>query len=175
MKRPLLISLLSLFAPFAQAEPTAESLEAAKVLTQTLGLDKQNEAGMATMAPMIENLAKRLQLNEEESNELREAYKQWFTQDLDQTKLREAVTKLYAEKFTAEELKELNQFYLSPIGQKTVKSMPEIMQRSAALGMEEAQSKQALLQARLQPFLEKHASKLQQPAPGPAPAPAPGQ
>jgi len=179
IKRPLLFLLLSASAVFAQAEPSAEAITAAKELTQTLGLEKQNEAGLATMAPMVENLAKRLQLNEAETVELRESYKQWFTQDLDQAKLRDEVTKLYAQTFTIAELKELNQFYLSPIGQKTVKAMPEIMQKSAMLGMQEAQSKQALLQERLKPFIEKHSSKLQQLAPGqgpaPAPAPAPGQ
>lgn len=175
MKRPLLLLLLSASAIFAQAEPSAEALNAAKELTKTLGLDKQHEAGLATMTPMIENLAKRLQLDEKEANQLRETYREWFTKDLDQVKLREEVTKLYAQTFSAGELKQLNDFYLSPIGQKTVKAMPEIMQKSAALGMQEAQSKQALLQARLQPFIQ----KAQQQAPGqppvPSPAPAPGQ
>lgn len=179
MKRPLLLLLLSVSAAFAQAEPSAEALNAARELTKTLGLEKQHEAGLSTMTPMIEGLAKRLQLDEKESNELREAYKEWFTKDLDQTKLREEVTKLYAQTFTVAELKELNGFYLSPIGQKTVKAMPEIMQKSAVLGMQEAQSKQALLQARLQPFIEKSAAKQRPPVPGqgpaPVPAPAPGQ
>ena len=179
MKRPLLLLLLSFSAAFAQAEPSPEALNAAKELTKALGLEKQHEAGLATMTPMIEGLAKRLQLDEKESDELREAYKEWFTKDLDLTKLREEVTKLYAQTFTVEELKELNGFYLSPIGQKTVKAMPEIMQKSAMLGMQEAQNKQPLLQARLQPFLEKGAAKPQPPAPGqgpaPLPTPAPGQ
>ncbi|RYD36867.1 MAG: DUF2059 domain-containing protein [Verrucomicrobiaceae bacterium] len=178
MKRPLLLLLISASAIFAQeAEPSAEALTAARELTKTLGLEKQNESGLATMAPMIENLAKRLQLDEKDSNALRETYKEWYTKDLDQAKLREEVTKLYALNFTTAELKEINEFYLSPIGAKMVNAMPEIMQKSAALGMQEAQSKQALLQARLQPFIQKNAARLQQPAPGqtPAPAPAPGQ
>ncbi len=175
MKRPLLLLLLSASAIFAQAEPSAEALNAAKELTKTLGLDKQHEAGLATMTPMIENLAKRLQLDEKEANQLRETYREWFTKDLDQVKLREEVTKLYAQTFSAEELKQLNDFYLSPIGQKTVKAMPEIMQKSAALGMQEAQSKQALLQARLQPFIQKAQQQAPGQPPAPSPAPAPGQ
>ncbi len=177
MKRPLLLLLLSATAIFAQAEPSAEALAAAKELTKTLGLEKQHEAGLATMTPMIENLAKRLQLDEKESNELRETYREWFTKDLDQVKLRDEVTKLYAQSFTVEELKEINKFYLSPVGQKTVKAMPEIMQKSAALGMQEAQSKQALLQTRLQPFIQKAQAQQQAPGqpPAPTPAPAPGQ
>lgn len=174
MRRPLCLLLFSATAIFAQVEPSAEALTAAKELTQTLGLDRQNDAGFASMAPMIENLAKRLQLGEQEANELREAYKEWFTKDLDQVKLREEVIKLYAEMFTIAELQELSRFYQTPIGQKTVKAMPVIMQKSAMLGMQEAQSKQALLQARLKPFIEKHADKLQQ-APGQGLAPAPGR
>jgi hypothetical protein len=178
MKLPLLLLWLAVPAVFAQGEPSAEALNAAKELTKSLGLEKQHEAGLATMSPMIESLAKRLQLDEKESIELRAAYKEWYTKDLDQTKLREEVTKLYAQTFTVAELKELNAFYVSPIGQKTVKAMPEIMQKSSMLGMQEAQSKQALLHTRLRPFIEK-ASARQQPTtgagPAPSPTPAPGQ
>lgn len=180
MKRTLLIALSAVLPMSAvMAEPSAEALNAAKTLTQTMGIDKQDENGMSTMAPMIDSLAKRLQLNEADTNELREAYKKWFTEDLDQTKLRENVVKLYAEAFTVEELKQLNEFYLSPLGQKTVQAMPQIMQKSAMLGMQEAQGKQGLLQARIRPLIERHSAKLQQPggfpgaAPAPTPAPAP--
>lgn len=170
MKRSFFLLLFSAVSAFAQPKPSAEAVKAAEALTKTLGLDKQTESGMTAMNPMIDNLAKRLQLSAEDTAELKTIYKAWFIEDLDQAKLRGEITKLYAQSFTLEELAELNKFYQSPVGQKTVVTMPQIMQKSAMIGMQEAQGKQALLQARLKPFMDKHSSKLQQPAP-----PAPGQ
>ena len=173
MKRLLFALFVSTAAAFAQAqpEPSPEALKAAEALTETLGMGKQGESGMLAMIPMIENLARKLQLSEAETAELKGIYKAWYNEDLDQAKLRREVTKLYAQSFTVAELAELSKFYESPIGQKTIVAIPQIMQKSSVIGMQEAQSKQALLQARLQPFMEKHRPKT--PAPGQAPQPAP--
>jgi len=43
---------------------------------------------------------------------------------------------LYAEKFTAAELREVVAFYVSPIGKKIVSEQPAILQRSMVAGME---------------------------------------
>lgn len=167
MKIKTLVILLSAFPILSFAEPSAEGQQLAKELTSLLGMDKLQENGFAAMAPMVEGLAKRLQLDPEATEELKAIYKAWYVEDLDQEKLRENATQLYADAFTPDELKELLQFYQTPIGKKTITVMPEITKRSAMLGMQEAQSKQALLQARLQPFMEKHGPK-QQPQPVPA-------
>ena len=66
------------------------------------------------------------------------------------------LAKLYAEKFSAEEMDEIIKFYLTPLGKKLLKLNPELMQKGAMLGMEEAQKKQGMLMDRLTPFMEKH-------------------
>lgn len=45
------------------------------------------------------------------------------------------IAPLYAEKFTVGELTEIGAFYKTPIGQKMIKTQPEILQRSMQIGM----------------------------------------
>ena len=44
------------------------------------------------------------------------------------------IAKLYSERFTEKELKEISQFYRSEVGQKFVRSIPELAARGAELG-----------------------------------------
>jgi hypothetical protein len=46
---------------------------------------------------------------------------------------------LYAEKFTAEELKSVADFYRSPTGAKFIQTMPELIQSGALIGMKYSQ------------------------------------
>jgi len=54
-------------------------------------------------------------------------YMGWETQKGD-------IAALYAKNYTVEELKELNKFYQSPLGQKTVQIMPQLAAASAKIG-----------------------------------------
>jgi uncharacterized protein len=46
------------------------------------------------------------------------------------------VAPLYAERFTAEELRDIAGFYKTPVGRKLVAEQPEIMQQSMTIGMQ---------------------------------------
>lgn len=173
MKHRLLIILLALAPVIAKAEPDAETLKTAEEMAKVIGLDKQMANGFNAMLPSIDVLAKRLALGPAETEELKEIYRKWFLEDIDQADLQKKVIGIYAESYTKEELLELTKFYKSPLGQKTLSTMPEIMRKSSLAGMQAAQAKQPALQDRLKPFLEKHAPK--QPAPAPAPAAPAGQ
>jgi len=48
-------------------------------------------------------------------------------------KIKEDIARLYAKYYTASELKDIKTFYLTPIGQKSLKIMPEIMAESMQL------------------------------------------
>ncbi|MBY5993158.1 DUF2059 domain-containing protein [Ferrimonas balearica] len=57
---------------------------------------------------------------------------------------------LYAEAFTVAELRELAFFYRSPVGQKSLDLMPELMQKSNALTINRLQAHLPALMARLE-------------------------
>ncbi len=171
MKR--LITIFALTATAAFAQPNEAHMKAAKELATTVGVDKQAEASFNSMLPMINNMAQRLQLNPADTTELQGIYKAWLTEDLDQKKLIDNIVSVYAELYTEQELVDLNKFYQSPLGKKTLTTMPELTRRVTTTGSEEARSKQGKLQERLKPFIEKHPLPQAPGAPGAAPAPAP--
>jgi len=175
MKHRLLIALIAFAPVFAKAAPDADTLKAAEEMAQTIGLEKQMLNGFNAMLPSIDMVAKRLNLAPAETEELKEIYRVWFMEDIDQADLRKQVISIYAESYSKDELTELTKFYKSSLGQKTLSTMPEIMRKSSTAGMQAAQAKQIALQERLKPFMEKHAPKPPGTAPAPAPAPAPGQ
>ena len=154
MKRFITIFMLSTAAVMAEGEPTASHLKAASDLTVTVGADKQMESSFQNLVPMINTVAQRLQLSPPDANELMGIYKAWFSEDLDHAKLLKNLVNSYAEIYTEQELVELNKFYQTDLGKKTLSTNQELMRKSTASGMEEAKSKQELLQKRLQPFLE---------------------
>lgn len=150
-----LLAAFILPAAMLQAEPSAESLAAAKKLADTINLKEQMDAGFAAMMPMVDQLSTKLQLDAAGKAELIQLYKDWFEKDLDQEKMRNSIVILYAETFTIQELDGLREFYMTPLGKKALKVLPEIMQKGAQLGMEEATSKQQLLMDKLNAFIEK--------------------
>ncbi len=56
------------------------------------------------------------------------------------------VAKLYVDAFTEEELLGITAFYRSPLGQKALAKMPELMKQGADLGMRRAQEHMGELQ-----------------------------
>ena len=117
------------------------------------------DAGFSAMMPMVDQLSVQLKLDATGKAELIQLYKDWFEKDLDQEKMRNNIVTLYADTFTAEELNGLREFYLTPLGKKALKVLPEIMQKGAQLGMEEAKTKEQALMTRLNTFIEKHKPK----------------
>lgn len=153
--KPTVLAAFIFPAVMLQAEPSAESLAAARKLAETINLKQQMDAGFSAMIPMADQLATQLQLDAAGKAELIQLYRDWFDHDLDQEKLRNNIITFYAETFTIEELDGLRAFYQSPLGKKALKVLPEIMQKGAQLNGEEAISKQQLLMSKLNAFIEK--------------------
>jgi uncharacterized protein len=173
MKRSLFIAFCSILPLIARAEPDAETVKIAEEMAITIGLEKQMANGFSAMIPAIEQISKRLNLGPAESDELKGIYRSWFLEDIDQVDLKKKIVQIYAQSYTKEELIELNKFYKSPLGQKTLQTMPEVMKQSSMAGMQAAQAKQQALQDRLKPFMEKHAPQAPQAPQQPGTAPAP--
>jgi hypothetical protein len=61
--------------------------------------------------------------------------------------LKADMIKIYMDEFTESELGELNKFYQTPVGKKTVEKMPTLMSKGAQLGGERVQKNMPELQA----------------------------
>ena len=147
--------LFSLSTSLAFAEPNEDAMHAARALAEVAGITDQMEAGFDAMLPIIKQQSEGLGLTPAEEVELTAIYKDWFQNDLDQQALLKQIVLLYAETFTVEELQDLIAFYQTPLGKKTLTTMPQLMAKCAELGVAEGQKKQHLLLEKLTPFFER--------------------
>jgi uncharacterized protein len=123
-------------AALAQKAPAADpaAITAAKDLMQALGIEAQFETVIETMTKGMSQALRQKQPGkakeiDEVMTKLAAKFRSRKTDVIDMT------APLYAEKFTIAELKEIGAFYKTPIGQKMLKTQPEIMQRSMQMGM----------------------------------------
>ncbi|NOH32525.1 DUF2059 domain-containing protein [Vibrio chagasii] len=142
----------------AQANETVEFETAQKLLT-VIEVDKQMLGGFEAMLPIVNQLANKLKLNAQETEELKGIYRDWFENDMDRVKMRIEMAKLYSNHFTMTEMKQIIDFYGTPVGKKLIQQSPELAKLGAQIGMEEAQNKQHLLIEKLTPFMEEHSSE----------------
>ena len=64
----------------------------------------------------------------------RKAMKTFFDRYMSWASLESDFIKIYTEAYTEEELKEITVFYKTPVGQKTVRLMPELMRKGGEIG-----------------------------------------
>ena len=126
-------------------------------LFSIMGVDQQMNAGFEAMLPIVDQQASQLNLSPSAKEELKNIYISWFNHDIDREEIKRKAIQLYAETFSEEEIRELIVFYQSSVGRKFLKETPRLTKMGARIGMEEARSKQYLLQQRLQPFMDVHA------------------
>jgi hypothetical protein len=77
------------------------------------------------------------------------AYWQDLRSPLQEAELREQIVPVYADRFSASELKDILTFYRSPLGKKLVAELPEITRRSLAVGQEWGKQQTGKLMAKL--------------------------
>ncbi|MEE4186808.1 MAG: DUF2059 domain-containing protein [Gammaproteobacteria bacterium] len=120
----LAVGLLTL-SGFAAAGPAAE--REAEQLLNVIGLDEQLE-GMFTQ--MVD-----IQLQRDPSMQpFRGVMLEFFARHFSFASLKPELVKIYAESFTEQELREINAFYSTPTGRKTIELMPELMLKGGEIG-----------------------------------------
>ncbi len=81
-----------------------------------------------------------------------------LTNSMSWEKIKEPIIKAYSQVYTKAEIDELNVFYQSPLGQKMIKKMPELMQATMQVMQETTKvmiPKMQALQKELQAELSK--------------------
>lgn len=58
----------------------------------------------------------------------------FFSKHMSYESLKPVMVQMYAEEFTVAELREINRFYATDVGRKTVEKMPTLMAKGAQLG-----------------------------------------
>ena len=154
MKNIMIVALLfsvvvtsSLFA--GEASHKRAALELLEVANTQEMLDQM----MSSISDMMEQQFKALKLppgGEEAAAAFQREIIDWFSEFFVWEQMRDLYVDIYVDVFTEDELKELIRFYQSPLGQKVLKKMPELMQKSIEKTQALLQSKMPEFQKRLQ-------------------------
>jgi len=123
---------------------------------RVMSMDKQLTGGFEAMLPIVNQITMQNKLDENAKEELKSIFRSWFEQDLEHEKMLNDLKSLYMQVFSNSEIREITQFYQSPVGKKFLDNSAFLMQKGAQIGMQEAQSKQFLLMERVKPFLDRH-------------------
>lgn len=133
---PLALSGPALGQQPVQSNPGRDDpahLAAAKALLETAGSAKLFDSVVPLLAKQLE--ATFVQLKPEHAAEIKEAFARMPEKfSARKQELIDQIAKIYAERFTTEELNEVSKFLGTPVGQKFVSQQAVIAQQSMALG-----------------------------------------
>ncbi len=145
----LKISLLAVclsFSSYSFADAASEK-EATKLL-DTMGMQQSVEQSMAQMLDIQIRQNPRMA-------QFRPVFKEFLNKHMGWASLKPEMVKIYSEAFTADELRDINAFYDSSTGQKTVKLMPKLMAQGAQIGLAKVEKNKAELESMIKAYAEK--------------------
>lgn len=132
-----LVLAATVMAAPASAQQTAADparLTAARDLFRAMGSESQMKVAIETMTTGLANIVK--QQRPGAASVIDDVFRKLKEKFLARTtEVSDMVAPLWAEKFTADELRDIARFFQSPIGKKLVEVQPELMQRSMQMGM----------------------------------------
>jgi hypothetical protein len=157
----LVVACLLLFSvPAARAEtPTPDAVAAARSLVTTMKLADQYKA---LLPAILLGLRPALTQDRPEIERdydammpmIADAFTPYYTAMVD------GIADVYANNFTAAELREIEAFYRQPVGQKMLEKMPAISQQALAVGQEVSRKAAEDLRQRLTEALRQKGHKL---------------
>lgn len=154
-----LVAAFALCSYSSVSAQDAETLKASEAFLESLNMAQVLEESLETsLDPQMEQF-KQMGMGPEGIKELKAEMLAFMKEVMSYEELKPDFIKIYANAFTASELKELTAFYQTPLGAKTMKLMPTLMAQGMELGQAKVQENSAELQARLVPIFEKHLAK----------------
>jgi len=135
-----------------------------KAPKSTIAAHQANSEALTLLATMnmkesYEGMIKRVtQMQVQANQELKSIepmIEEFFTKYMGWDAQRGDIAALYAKNYTTEELKELNKFYQTPLGQKTVQIMPQLAAASAQIGQSRMMQHMAEMKTMIEEELKK--------------------
>jgi uncharacterized protein len=155
-------------APAEKLDPAKEA--AIRHLLDVTGESKEGENINSGMTGRVHDVMSRA-LPADQLPKFMDTFSQRFTAGAPASAVTDAVVKIYAQHFSLEEIQGITKFYESPVGQRMVKEMPDVVRDSQDAGM---QMDQKVVIAVLRGMSEEYPQLKQMLPPDPDhPAPAP--
>jgi hypothetical protein len=168
---PLIISIaaLGLCAMPLKADETSQRDLAAKLIDMTNGKETMRAGFDTVMNGVIQNMQDH-GLPQAGVDEIKAAIASWYDKEINFDDIRPKLVEVYIKNFTEDDLKTIVAFYETPVGQKTIKSLPVVMRSAAALTQDYMKSKVSTLNEELTPIMVKYRDQMQSAHSAAAPA-----
>lgn len=134
---------LAVFLCVCSAAFADNANEEAEKLFNILGMESALEQSMSQMLDI------QLQQNPK-LTPFKDVMMQFFQKHMSYDSLKPDMLRIYAETFSGQELKEINAFYSTDVGKKTIEKMPALMAQGAQIGAARVQENIGELQAMIQ-------------------------
>lgn len=128
MKKLLLLALITIVTciSVAHAEISKEKRKQVEKMIRLTGMEKLMDQIKTQLISGMKT----------QSKNLPEGFWEKFEQKLDVNGLLEKLIPVYDKYYTVEDLKAINAFYESPVGQRMLSTLPQVMQESMKIGKE---------------------------------------
>jgi len=130
-----LVLLVSLPAVLAAAEPSASGSSHEQAARELFDLVGGKDLARSASLAMLNQFKSNPELAPYE-----DVFKTWIDKVWAESDMGREFVRLYTESFTEDELRQVIAFYKTPVGQKTLQKMPELLQQGMAYGQRQAQA-----------------------------------
>jgi uncharacterized protein len=144
----ILLGAIALFQPATIRADEASHRKAVESLFTLMELDKVLSQSVDQMLALQVQQNPAIAPFEAQMKTFLNKYMSW-------TSLKDDMAKLYMAEFSESELNELNKFYQTPVGKKSVQKMPGLMGKAAEIGQKRVQDHLPELQAAIAGDAEK--------------------
>ena len=128
----LFLALSGLSIQSALADDASHRALASQLVDLTDGKAPMRASFDAVMDGIIQNMAQH-GMPQEGVDEIKAAIDKWYAQQINFSDIQPKIVDAYEKEFSEDDLKQILAFYNSPIGQKTIKTMPLAMQQAAQI------------------------------------------
>jgi hypothetical protein len=136
----ILLGAIALFQPATIRADEASHRKAAEALLSMMDMDNLLNQSVDQMLAMQVQQNPAIAPYQAQMKTFLSKYMSWAS-------LKDDMVKLYVAEFSESELNELNKFYQTPLGKKTVQKMPGLMAKGAEIGQKRVQEHLPELQA----------------------------
>lgn len=133
--------VLLLLGAVQEPAPMSPHEKAARELVRLVGADRLALEGIESTMWMMDG--------EPEISLQKDVIRAWCQKQFADADLEKEMVRLYMDRFSEKELREVIAFYKTPTGRKAIETLPELMRQGATLGMQKAQEHAVELQEML--------------------------
>ena len=124
------LPLLVLVGAAPKPAPVSPHEQAAREVLRLVDGKDLAMGGAEAMLAMI--------LQDPDKSPYRDVVRSWFEKVFSEAEIESDLVKIYMERFSEKELREMAAFYKTPAGRKSIAAMPDLMQQAAEIGVTRA-------------------------------------